>query len=88
MDGDVLVCGDDAAAKDVVIGLVGELGMRGWVERRMAPFADMLGWHPVFDVERVLVCPDLTLMEKRGLRPWGLFTMMRFRKAKAVAAAA
>ena len=29
MDGDVLVCGDDAAAKDVVIGLVGELGMRG-----------------------------------------------------------
>ncbi len=65
-----------------------EEGMRGWVERRMAPFADMLGWHPVFDVERVLVCPDLTLMEKRGLRPWGLFTMMRFRKAKEVAAAA
>src|SRR5882672_2359684 len=43
-----------------------EEGMRGWVERRMAPFADMLGWHPVFDVERVLVCSDLTLMEKRG----------------------
>ena len=20
-------------------------GVRGWVERRMAPFADMLGWH-------------------------------------------
>lgn len=29
MDGDVLVCGDDAAAKDVVIGLVADLGMRG-----------------------------------------------------------
>jgi phosphatidylethanolamine/phosphatidyl-N-methylethanolamine N-methyltransferase len=58
-----------------------EEGMRGWVERRMAPFADMLGWRPVFDVERVLVCEDLRLMEKRGLRPWGLFTMMRFRKA-------
>ena len=27
--------------------------MRGWVERRMAPFADKLGWRPVFDVERV-----------------------------------
>ena len=65
-----------------------EEGMRGWVERRMAPFADMLGWRPVFDIERVLVCEDLTLMEKRGLRPWGLFTMMRFRKAKAVKAAA
>src|SRR2546429_376101 len=43
-----------------------EEGMRGWVERRMAPFADMLGWRPVFDIERVLVCEDLTLMEKRG----------------------
>lgn len=63
-------------------------GMRGWVERRMAPFADMLGWRPVFDVERVLVCDDLTLMEKRGLRPWGLFTLMRFRKAREARAAA
>ncbi len=27
--GDVLVCGDDAAAKEIVIGLVGELGARG-----------------------------------------------------------
>ena len=62
-------------------------GMRGWVERRMAPFADMLGWRPVFDVERVLVCDDLTLMEKRGLRPWGLFTMMRFRKGRRAKAA-
>src|SRR5262245_23028457 len=65
-----------------------EEGMRGWVERRMAPFADMLGWRPVFDVERVLVCPELALMEKRGLRPWGLFTMMRLRKAKQVRASA
>jgi phosphatidylethanolamine/phosphatidyl-N-methylethanolamine N-methyltransferase len=65
-----------------------EEGMRGWVERRMAPFADMLGWRPLFDIERVLVCPELAVMEKRGLRPWGLFTMMRFRKAKEVRAAA
>ena len=63
-------------------------GVRGWVERRMAPFADKLGWRPVFDVERVLVCEDLALMEKCGLRPWGLFTMMRFRKAKEAKAAA
>jgi phosphatidylethanolamine/phosphatidyl-N-methylethanolamine N-methyltransferase len=59
-----------------------EEGMRGWVERRMAPFADMLGWHPVFDFERVMVCEDLELVEKRGLRPMGLFTMMRFRKLR------
>ena len=65
-----------------------EEGMRGWVERRMAPFADMLGWRPVFDVDRVLVCEDLHLVEKRGLRPLGLFTMMRFRKASEAKVAA
>jgi phosphatidylethanolamine/phosphatidyl-N-methylethanolamine N-methyltransferase len=69
-------------------GKPGWEGMRGWVERRMAPFADKLGWRPVFDIERVLVCEELTLIEKRGLRPWGLFTMMRFRKAKEAKAAA
>lgn len=63
-------------------------GMRGWVERRMAPFADKIGWRPVFDVDRVMVCSDLQLVEKRGLRPLGLFTMMRFRKAAAAKAAA
>jgi phosphatidylethanolamine/phosphatidyl-N-methylethanolamine N-methyltransferase len=56
-------------------------GVRGWVERRMAPFGDKLGWHPVFDVNRVMVCPELQLFERRSLRPWGIFTMMRFRKA-------
>lgn len=57
-------------------------GMRGWVERRMAPFADKLGWRPVFDVERVMVAPELKLVESRALRPMGIFTMMRFTKAK------
>jgi phosphatidylethanolamine/phosphatidyl-N-methylethanolamine N-methyltransferase len=65
-----------------------EEGMRGWVERRMAPFADKIGWRPVFDIERVMVCSDLHLIEKRGLRPLGLFTMMRFRKASQAKAAA
>ena len=55
-------------------------GVRGWIERRMAPFADLVGWHSVFDASRVMVCPDLKLMDRRALRPWGLFTMMRFRK--------
>ena len=63
-------------------------GMRGWVERRMAPFADKLGWRPVFDIDRVLVCDDLQLLEKRGLRPLGLFTMMRFEKSSQAKAAA
>lgn len=58
-----------------------EEGVRGWVERRMAPFGDKLGWHPVFDTDRVMICPELQLIEKQALRPWGIFTMMRFRKA-------
>ena len=44
-------------------------GMRGWVERRMAPFADKLGWRPVFDLERVMVCEDLELVESAACGP-------------------
>jgi phosphatidylethanolamine/phosphatidyl-N-methylethanolamine N-methyltransferase len=58
-----------------------EGGLRGWVERRMAPFGDKLGWRPVFDLGRVMGCEDLELIERRRLRPMGVFTMLRFRKA-------
>lgn len=63
-----------------------EEGMRGWVERRMAPFADKLGWRPVFDLRRVMVCDNLKLTDRRALRPWGLFTMLRFRKLREIEA--
>jgi len=65
-----------------------EEGVRGWVERRMAPFADKLGWRPVFDVDRVMVCDNLRLVGRRALRPWGLFTMLRFEKIREVVQAA
>ncbi|MDX2309074.1 MAG: class I SAM-dependent methyltransferase [Hyphomicrobium sp.] len=58
-----------------------EEGVRGWVERRMAPLAEIIGWRPVFDVARVMGCPELTLVEERPMRPWGLFTLMRFKKS-------
>ncbi len=57
-----------------------EDGVRGWVERQMAPFADLVGWHSVFDVSKVMICDDLKLVDKKALRPWGIFTMMRFVK--------
>ena len=57
-----------------------EEGLRGWLERRMAPFADLIGWRPVFEIDRVLVCEDLRLAERLSLRPFGLFTMLRFVK--------
>jgi phosphatidylethanolamine/phosphatidyl-N-methylethanolamine N-methyltransferase len=57
-----------------------EEGVRGWVERRMAPFAELIGWRPVFDHSRVMVCDNLKLIERRSLRPFGIFTLMRFEK--------
>jgi phosphatidylethanolamine/phosphatidyl-N-methylethanolamine N-methyltransferase len=55
-------------------------GVRGWFERRLAPFAELIGWRPVFEVDEVLVCEDLRLAERLLLRPLGLFTMLRFVK--------
>ena len=57
-----------------------EEGVRGFLERNLAPFADLIGWHAVFEIDRVLVCEDLRLVERRTLRPIGLFTMLRFVK--------
>jgi phosphatidylethanolamine/phosphatidyl-N-methylethanolamine N-methyltransferase len=57
-------------------------GVRGWVERRMAPFADKLGWRPIFDVDRVMVAPELKLVESRAMRPMGIFTMLHFTKSR------
>jgi phosphatidylethanolamine/phosphatidyl-N-methylethanolamine N-methyltransferase len=57
-----------------------EEGVRGFFERKLAPFADLIGWHAVFEVDRVLVCDDLRLVDRRALRPFGLFTMLRFVK--------
>jgi phosphatidylethanolamine/phosphatidyl-N-methylethanolamine N-methyltransferase len=55
-------------------------GLRGWVERQMAPFADLVGWHSVFDMSKVMICDDLKLVDRQSLRPWGIFTMLRFQK--------
>lgn len=57
-----------------------EQGLRGWLERRMAPLANTLGWRPIFPYDRVLGCGGLRLAERRSLRPLGLFTMLRFVK--------
>jgi phosphatidylethanolamine/phosphatidyl-N-methylethanolamine N-methyltransferase len=57
-----------------------EHGVRGFLERKLAGFADLIGWHAVFEPERVLTCEDLRLVERRPLWPLGLFTMLRFVK--------
>lgn len=63
-----------------------EDGPRGWVERKMEPLANTLGWRPVFPVDRVLGTSGLRLSERRSLRPAGLFTMLRFVKQPELAA--
>ena len=60
-------------------------GLRGWAERRLAPFARIIGWRPVFKLSRVMGQPALTLVERRKLRPLGLFTLLRFAKAPVAA---
>lgn len=58
-------------------------GIRGWVESFMAPAARALGWHPDFRVETITDITTLDLVETVKLKPFGLFTMLRFRKAEA-----
>ena len=57
-------------------------GMRGWVERRMAPFAEHIGWRSVFDLSRVMVSENLELVERKSLKPFGIFTLLRFIKKR------
>lgn len=57
-----------------------EEGARGWIEQRMEPLARTLGWRPVFPMERVMGRAGLRLAEHRALRPFGLFSMLRFVK--------
>ncbi|MDP1628815.1 class I SAM-dependent methyltransferase [Parvibaculum sp.] len=58
-------------------------GVRGWVESFMAPAARALGWHPDFRVETITDITTLDLVETVKLKPFSLFTMLRFHKPEA-----
>lgn len=60
-----------------------EHGVRGAVEKGMARFAETLGWRPEFPVETLLGSPGLRLADAQPLKPFGLFTMLRFVKEPA-----
>lgn len=55
-------------------------GVRGVVEKAMGRFGEKLGWRPEFPVETLMVCDQLKLVESQPMRPFGLFTIMRFVK--------
>ncbi|MDO9125261.1 MAG: methyltransferase domain-containing protein [Parvibaculum sp.] len=63
-------------------------GVRGWVESFMAPAARALGWHPDFRVETITDIATLDLVETVKLKPFSLFTMLRFHKPEAAETAA
>jgi phosphatidylethanolamine/phosphatidyl-N-methylethanolamine N-methyltransferase len=55
-------------------------GVRGVVEKAMGRFGEKLGWRPEFPVETLMVCDRLKLVDSQPMRPFGLFTIMRFVK--------
>lgn len=57
-------------------------GALAMAERAAAPFADLLGWHSDFMMDRVVGESSLTVEEKRPLPPFGMFTFLRQRKRK------
>ena len=56
-------------------------GWLAWLERRLAPLADRLGWHPDFSRARIMGEPSLQVAEERRMAPLGLFTFLRLEKA-------
>jgi phosphatidylethanolamine/phosphatidyl-N-methylethanolamine N-methyltransferase len=56
-------------------------GLRGVVEKALSPFASTLGWRPQFPMETVFNCEDLVVKDATDLKPFGLFTLLRFEKA-------
>jgi len=58
-----------------------ENGVRAAVEKRLAPFSDKLGWRPDFELDEVLSRTKLTLVDSQPISPFGLFTLLRLRKA-------
>ena len=65
-----------------------EEGPMARLERGFAPFADILGWHSDFSIERVLGQDELEVVERRVMPPFGMFTFLRMRKKAQSAKAA
>jgi phosphatidylethanolamine/phosphatidyl-N-methylethanolamine N-methyltransferase len=55
-------------------------GLRAVVEKRLARFSDILGWRPDFPAETLMVSGKLKLEERRALKPFGFFTLLKFQR--------
>jgi len=61
-------------------------GVRGYFEHLFSASAGRLGWRPLFPMAPFFDVPGLTLTNTRKLPPFGIFTLLSFRKNKVVAA--
>ena len=57
-----------------------DTGMLAQIERRTAPFANLLGWHSDFELSTVLKQPELAVIEQNPLPPMGMMTFLVLRK--------
>jgi phosphatidylethanolamine/phosphatidyl-N-methylethanolamine N-methyltransferase len=57
-----------------------DTGILAWIERRTAPFANLLGWHSDFEINTVLKQPELAVIEQKPLPPMGMMTFLVLRK--------
>ena len=57
-------------------------GLRGQIERSLAPFAAQLGWRPDFELGPFLACGNVDVVELRDLPPLGWLTMVHCRNIK------
>ncbi len=62
-------------------------GLRGLIEKRLARYAENLGWRPEFPESEIMVCNDLVLDERRKAFPFGIFDILRLRKTPQASAA-
>lgn len=60
-----------------------ESGILSIVEKRSAPFANLLGWHSDFEISNVLGEPSLEVVERSKLPPMGMMTLLVMRKKPA-----
>ncbi len=63
-------------------------GLLATLERLLAPFASVIGWHSDFRMERVLGVDALETVSVQDIAPFGMFTFLRQRKRKSDAVAA
>lgn len=57
-----------------------EDGWLSWLERKFAPFADLMGWHSNFPKDLVLGVDRLALVEDAPVPGMGIFTFLRMQK--------